>query len=516
MNNENISAEPNNEQQLSEYDQSMILQFEDMISDGVLEIEDNQELTNLNFIRNFNVSKLSLYSCKNIEQCITNDTIKELNINKCGFQKVLGINLNNLEVLRLQENNMDDTQNILRQIQNNPQFLKLRELDLSQHLMIDRRNNDPEMSGEHVVKQINTQKSLNNLVKLTLDGNGITTLDILSALTNLEELDLSRNRGIDISQIKHLTKLTKLTLESCELMEIEDLSQLTSLTELNLNGNQKVDITPLCNLKQLVHLDLYFCGLKDISALQNLTKLIFLQLQVNQTIDISLLSSLNNLKELYISCNNIDDINPLYQLVKLTILNISYSKVKDFSVLRKLTNLEVLNMSFNSNADITPLQYLVKLRKLELWHCNLYDIYALRPLINLQKLILSNNYIHDISPLSSLNNLIELYLNENIITDFSSVKQHINLHQFQIEDQIKDQYMPTIKEQKIYKKIQIIDTSTILLRNTSRQRKQITARVNHMKEQISQCLLNLNNNHLQFSRNVISIFQQLDTGESCQ
>ncbi|CAL6041081.1 Hypothetical_protein [Hexamita inflata] len=92
----------------------------------------------------------------------------------------------------------------------------------------------------------------------------------------------------------------------------------------------------------------------------------------------------------------------------------------------------------------------------------------------------------------------------------------IKKHQFQIEDQIQDQYMPTIKEQKIQKMIQIIDVPTILLQNTSQQRKQINARVNPMKEQISQCLLNLNNNHLQFSRNVVSIFKQLEAGESCQ
>ncbi|CAL6061463.1 Leucine-rich_repeat domain superfamily [Hexamita inflata] len=66
--------------------------------------------------------------------------------------------------------------------------------------MIDRRINDLEMSGEHIVEQSKTLKYLNNLVKLTLDGNGITTLDILSTLENLEELDLSRNR--DLTQVQ--------------------------------------------------------------------------------------------------------------------------------------------------------------------------------------------------------------------------------------------------------------------------------------------------------------------------
>ncbi|CAL6013404.1 Conserved_hypothetical protein [Hexamita inflata] len=510
--NQDISAEPiNKKKQLQEYDQQMIQLFQDQVNDGILEIYNNQEITNLDFIQNLYLYKLQLNKCYNIEQNITNDTIKELTFDRCGFQNVLGLKLNNLEILCLREEQIDDTQNILIKMSTSPYFSKLREFELSGHLS----QNDIEMSGQLSTKQLK-DKSLSNLVKLTLENNDITNTDVISQLINLEELDLSRNMYINISPIQYLTKLTKLSLESCELTDIQDLSKLPKLIDLNLSLNEGIDISPLSHLTQLVRLDLYCCSLVGIPQQLENSELDYPQFLDNSINKLSLLSSLINLKDLYISSNNIDDINPLYQLVKLTILNISYSKVKDFSVLRKLTNLEVLNMSFNSNADITPLQYLVKLRKLELWHCNLYDIYALRPLINLQKLILSNNFIHDISPLCSLNNLIELYLNENIITDFSSVKQHINLHQFQIEDQIKDQYMPTIKEQKIYKKIQIIDTSTILLRNTSQRRKQINARVNLIKEQISQCLFNLNNNHLQFSRNVISIFQQLDTGESCQ
>ncbi|CAL6061465.1 leucine-rich_repeat domain-containing protein [Hexamita inflata] len=172
-------------------------------------------------------------------------------------------------------------------------------------------------------------------------------------------------------------------------------------------------------------------------------------------------------------------------------------------------------MSQNSLADITPLQYLIQLTKLDSSSCQIYDVSVLRLLNNLEYLELNENLIHDIIPLFQLKNLTELYLNSNRITNFASLlllEHHSNFYKFEFSDQ----YEPTINEQKIYLKIQRIDQSTVLLQDISQQRKQINARVNPMKEQISQCLLNLNNNHLQFSRNVVSIFKQLEAGESCQ
>ncbi|CAL6013318.1 leucine-rich_repeat domain-containing protein [Hexamita inflata] len=505
----------NSQQLLQEYNQRMILQFQDKINDGVLEIKDNQEITNLDFIKNLHVIKLTLVECYSIEHYIANNMITELHIDKCGFQNVLGLQLNNLEILSLKYNYMElntqQTRNMLIQMQNNSQFSKLKQLDLSELSVINWAYTDMQLQGK--IESLSFHKSLTNLVKLTLIGNRITDIDVLSTLINLEELDISRNKGININPIKYLTKLTKLSLERCELMNIQDISNLTRLIYLNLNENSGIDISPLNHLTQLVHLDLFFCGLIDISPLQNLIKLDYLQLNLN-SVNVKSLSSLINLVNLNISTNNVDDIIPLQYLDHLIILDISGNIIKDFSILQKFINLEELDMSQNSNADITPLQYLVKLRKLKLQKCGLFDISALRPLINMQKLIINNNIIYDISPLSSLYNLIELHLKDNQITNFSSLEQHSNFNQFQIEDEMTCQYKPDIEEYNIYDKIQRIDLSTILLQNMSKQRKQINTRVNQMTKLI--CLQNLYSNCLKFSSNIISVFKQLDIGESCQ
>ncbi|CAL6107624.1 leucine-rich_repeat domain-containing protein [Hexamita inflata] len=486
---------------MSEYDQHLILQFQNQVHHGILEIKDNQELTTLDFIKYLQVSKLALYGCKNIIRAITCDTIKELYIFNSGFHIVLNIQLNNLEILQLRGNLMEDTNKVLIKMQNSKYFSQLKELDLSENYtwlqkihqkMKDvRQNSEPTNNKDNLlVDKLNDQKSMINLVKLTLVGNDISDIDVLETVMNIEELNLSKNYKININPIQYLTKLTKLSLDSCNLTDIQVLSSLTTLISLNLSDNNRIDISPL----------------------NNLTKLMYLQLGASGIDDISILRSLINLKYLDISNNTFNDISPLQYLLNLTYLNITCSEIQDFSILRKLINLEQLIMTQNCNVDITSLQYLVKLRKLDLSKCGLYYISALRPLINLQELILVDNYINDISPLIQLQNLIKLYLNDNRIANIQNLQKHPNFQYFYINDQIQ----PIEQEQRIYSKIQNIDTSTILLQNTNLKRKHINTSVQFMKRRIPQLMQNLNSNHLKFSRSIVQLWDQLDTIEFCQ
>ncbi|CAL6013470.1 leucine-rich_repeat domain-containing protein [Hexamita inflata] len=492
-------------QEMSEYDQHLIQQFQNQVHDGILEIKDNQELTNLDFIKYLQVSKLALYGCKNIIKAITYDTIKELYIFNSGFHIVLNIQLNNLEILQLRGNQMEDTNKILIKMQNSKYFSQLKELDLSENYTwlakIHQKIKDIRQNWEYIsniysnmenllIGKLNDQKSMINLVKLTLVGNNISDIDVLETVVNLQELDLSKNYKININPIQYLTKLTKLSLASCNLTDIQILSSLTTLISLNLSDNNRIDISPL----------------------KNLTKLMYLQLGASGIDDISILRSLINLKYLDISNNTFNDISPLQYLLNLTYLNITCSEIQDFSILRKLINLEQLIMTSNCNVDITSLQYLVKLRKLDLCKCGLYYISALRPLVNLQELILVDNYINDISPLIQLKNLIKLYLNDNRITNILNLQKHPNFQYFYINDQIQ----PIVSEQRIYSKMQNIDTSTILLQNTNLKRKHINTCVQYMKGRIPQLMQNLNINHLKFSRSIVQLWDQLDTIEFCQ
>ncbi|CAL6013480.1 Conserved_hypothetical protein [Hexamita inflata] len=519
-------SDSNNVEQLSEYDQRMINKFQDKIIDGKLDIKDDQELTDLSFIQKLNVTKVTIDSCVHVTIDIFNDNIKEFYVNRCDFANVDDLKLNNLEILSLRENGMKGTQNILVQMQNNPKFSHLKELDLSENRKeIHRLDNQNLSIAMYCVLyqicfeeelQLNDQKSMVNLVKLTLHGNRITNISVLSTLINLEELDLGMNRNININPIQYLTKLTKLSLENCGLTNIQDLSSLTNLIELNLAENEGIDISPINKLTQLVNLNLYLCKLQNITPLKKLNKLENLNVKANEITDWTLLGSLNNLKVLSLSLLSFIesiDITPLQYLRNLKALNISSTKIAEISVLRKLTNLEELYISAVTNFDISLLQYLVKLRELDISSNDVYDISALRPLVNLQYLALEENYISDISPLFELKNLTRLSVDEIYSTDF--IKIEINSHLYNVIQKL--QYIqPTIEQQFVYNQIKRINSTVTLLQNVNHSRKCTRARFGPLKQLTSQYLQTLSLSHIQFSKSIASLFNKLDIVESCQ
>ncbi|CAL6082330.1 leucine_Rich Repeat (LRR)-containing protein [Hexamita inflata] len=506
----------NNIEQLSEYDQRMINKFQDTIINGKLVIKNEQELTDLSFIQKLNVTKVTIDSCLQVLVDIFNDKIKEFYVNRCNFINVDDLKLNNLEVLSLRENGMKGSQNILVQMQNNPIYSQLKELDLSESLHVQQEIQN--VQSEHLTYyeeelQLNDQKSMVNLVKLTLNGNKITNISVLSTFVNLEELNLSNNRNININPIQFLTKLTKLSLENCGLTNIQDLSSLTNLVELNLAENEGVDISPINKLTQLVNLNLYWCKLQNITPLKNLSKLACLEVSCNEIEDMSYLSQLNNLRDLSVAFIKFVDINPFRHLENLIVLNISHTQILSMSVLRKLTNLEELYISAVNNFDISQLQYLVKLTFLDISGNYVYDITALKPLVNLQYLNLLDTNLSEVSPLFELKKLSELFLGLIYSSSIIQIKQDSHLYNI-----LHKLYyiQPTQEQQLVYDQIKRINSTVTLLQNVNHSRKCTNARFGQLKQLTSQYLQTLSLNHIQFSKSIASLFNKLDVVESCQ
>jgi len=116
--------------------------------------------------------------------------------------------------------------------------------------------------------------NLTQLVSLRLALPGLTHINELAELKNLEKLDLSY--GFELTNIDGLVSLKKLTwlsLEECiELTDLTPLSQLTALKYLDLSNCRCItDVSPLAELNQLEFVDLTDCdALTDFSALAGL------------------------------------------------------------------------------------------------------------------------------------------------------------------------------------------------------------------------------------------------------
>jgi internalin A len=120
------------------------------------------------------------------------------------------------------------------------------------------------------------RKDLKDIRQLKINHAGISNLEGIQYIANLNSLDLRFNN----------------------IEDIKPLSVLRNLSELELGYNKIKDLTPLSRLKNLKVLDLSSNGIKDVSALQGLRSLEKLNLDFNRIKDIEALGKLKNLEQL--------------------------------------------------------------------------------------------------------------------------------------------------------------------------------------------------------------------------
>ncbi|CAL6024080.1 Hypothetical_protein [Hexamita inflata] len=84
---------------LSEYDKLMIETYQNQIQNGTLKITNNPELTDLSFVRFFDIKRLELENCKKIIPKLESKTIKELSILNNNLYSIKDFQLETLEVL---------------------------------------------------------------------------------------------------------------------------------------------------------------------------------------------------------------------------------------------------------------------------------------------------------------------------------------------------------------------------------------------------------------------------------
>ncbi len=250
-----------------------------------------------------------------------------------------------------------------------------------------------------------------HLRSLNLSGcENIRNIAMLSGLTQLHTLDLSRNDIQDLSHLRPLTKLRTLNLSANNIQDISHLRPLTKLQTLNLANTNIQDYSHLSPLAELRTLNLSYTNIQDISHLRPLAQLHTLNL----------------------SHTDIQDISHLSPLTQLHTLNLSQNKhIQDFSHLTFLTQLRTLDLSNTNIQDISHLSPLAQLHTLDLSDTNIQDISHLRPLAQLHTLDLARTKIQDISHLSLLTHLHTLDLRSTNLQDITPILHLIQRQSFE-------------------------------------------------------------------------------------
>ncbi len=189
--------------------------------------------------------------------------------------------------------------------------------------------NSEGLNDKKLKKIVNTKSFYCHDSDLNLEN-----LEPLRILTKLEEINLSRQKGItDLSPLGDLIELEDINISNTQVTNIDCLSNLKHLWRLELVDMPITDIGPLSNLEKLEQLNISNTKVKDLSAISNLPKL----------------ESIN------ISNTGVNTLEQLVTLKKLRDINIARTPIKSLEPLSKFKNLGILNMELTKISDLSPL-----------------------------------------------------------------------------------------------------------------------------------------------------------------
>ncbi|CAL6027784.1 F5/8_type C domain-containing protein [Hexamita inflata] len=398
-----------------------------------LYINKDNELEELGFVSDFQVSKLKVYDCQKVkfnQNC--GATIVEAG--NCGLSQY---RINGVENwLQLRELYLPGNYLVEKLVL--PSNVQKLTVSYNQIIFAEKfaeLNNLTELClSNNLINNIESLAKLKNLTFLNLQQNEISNIEALSYITTLTHLNLTCNKITNINSLAELTDLKHLAIARNDISNIEALSELNNLTELIMYCNQITNINALSKLNSLVLLDLSYNQCDNVEQLSGLKNLTYLNLQQNKLTNIDALIKLINLKYLNLAHNNLNDIESLSALTNLTGLYLGNNSITNIKALSMLKNLMYLSLEENKITNIEILADHINLQRLKLASNLISNIDALSRLLLLNHLDLSYNQIFNIDVLAGLNRLLTLHLSSNQISQIDQLAKLINLKQLRLND----------------------------------------------------------------------------------
>ena len=252
--------------------------------------------------------------------------------------------------------------------------------------------------------------------------NGANISELLEANLPIEQIEVLKDPGSDLTGIGDFTSLEKLYLERNDVTQLGELAECAKLDTLycmNLDNDMSYEpLKPLKNLKTL-YIDGSSEGVKDLSVIASFSELENLTITDTDILNIDFVKDLDNLKTFRLSENGkLEKFEALGELTGLEYLefNISclHGNQPKYEEIGKLKNLKALTLHTVYNLDF--LYELEQLEELEI-QLTFYN-YLLKPIYkmsNLRSLTLSqcnSQYEEGFVGLSQLSELKTLTINQ--------------------------------------------------------------------------------------------------------
>jgi len=191
----------------------------------------------------------------------------------------------------------------------------------------------------------------------------IQNIEPLTALINLQVLNISHTTISDLSPLRNLTGLVELNASYTPVEDATALRYSDNMTKLNLSYTRVADLSFVERMTRLEQLELRGTHIADFTMLENLKTLKMLDLAGTSITGVGTLASLTNLTELNISGTLVEDLNPIAGLKQITTLYLDSSSVVQLTPLKGLDNLEKVSVNWTQVGDLTALSSLKKLQR---------------------------------------------------------------------------------------------------------------------------------------------------------
>lgn len=267
------------------------------------------------------------------------------------------------------------------------------------------------------------------LESLTIHDRRIESLQFLTALPNLKELDLSgcRISSEDIGIIASLPALQKLNLSNCGLSTIAGLDSARNLTVLDLSDNTLRNLDPIATLVNLKEIHLQHNAVVSLSAMSALDELAYLDVSHNALTSLAQIASCSKLDTLIASNNRIETLEGIGRLSALTHLSVSSNELTDISPAAGCPELLELHAAKNSITDISAAAALTSLETFDFSHNQVTELPKWPDGSALRTIDGSYNQLTSLNNLSNMTNLTHVYMDYNEITSVAVLESCYNL-----------------------------------------------------------------------------------------
>lgn len=222
--------------------------------DGLLDIQ----------IFDLDISKTMIQDFNLLNDC---KSLKNLKVNDCNLNDISIFNGLNISNLSVQNNNITDISSFINK---NINYIDLSNNNVSKGFENLKDAYSVILSGNNI-SSLDEVSKMSNVFDLDLSYNSITDSSALEKLEKIYSLSLEGNINIDISKVPK--NISVLNLKNCSLNEEVDFSNFTKLSAINISNNNIKELSSLYNLSKdrnvSVFLEGYTLSNEEVESIRN-------------------------------------------------------------------------------------------------------------------------------------------------------------------------------------------------------------------------------------------------------